>query len=72
MAGTSVDVILHPLDTLKTRLQSKQGFIKSGGFSNLYRGILPVIVGSAPSGKKILVQLQCTKSYKFKNIHVHV
>lgn len=54
MAGTSVDVILHPLDTLKTRLQSKQGFAKSGGFSNLYKGILPIIIGSAPTGKQVL------------------
>lgn len=47
-------MILHPLDTLKTRLQSKQGFVKSGGFSSLYKGILPVIIGSAPTGKNIL------------------
>ena len=31
-AGTSVDVALFPIDTLKTRMQSPQGFVKAGGF----------------------------------------
>lgn len=36
-AGIAVDLGLYPLDTLKTRLQSKQGFRAAGGFRNLYR-----------------------------------
>jgi len=48
-AGTFVDITLFPLDTIKTRLQSTQGFLKSGGFTSLYKGISPVIVGSAPT-----------------------
>ena len=51
MAGTTVDVVLFPLDTLKTRLQSKEGFKRSGGFRGIYSGILPAAAGSAPSGK---------------------
>ncbi|KOC65335.1 S-adenosylmethionine mitochondrial carrier protein, partial [Habropoda laboriosa] len=62
LAGTSVDVILFPLDTLKTRLQSKQGFIKSGGFSNLYKGLLPVLVGSAPSASLFFVTYESLKT----------
>ena len=50
VAGTTVDVVLFPLDTLKTRLQSSRGFWKAGGFSRIYSGILPAAVGSAPSG----------------------
>lgn len=48
LAGTSVDVALFPLDTLKTRLQSAQGFIAAGGFKGVYRGLGSVTVGSAP------------------------
>lgn len=48
-AGTFVDVALFPLDTLKTRLQSSHGFSKAGGFIGLYKGIYPVIIGSAPT-----------------------
>lgn len=62
LAGTIVDIILFPLDTLKTRLQSKQGFIKSGGFSNLYKGILPVIIGSAPSASLFFVTYESIKN----------
>ena len=38
IAGTTVDVALYPLDTIKTRLQSSQGFIKAGGFKGVYSG----------------------------------
>ncbi|CAG7816967.1 unnamed protein product [Allacma fusca] len=48
-AGTSVDVILFPLDTIKTRLQSSNGFSKSGGFAGIYRGLGPAFLGSAPN-----------------------
>mmetsp|Transcript_65493 Transcript_65493/g.147164 ORF Transcript_65493/g.147164 Transcript_65493/m.147164 type:complete len:283 (-) Transcript_65493:176-1024(-) len=47
-AGTTVDVALHPLDTLRTRLQSPAGFWKAGGFQGVYRGILSATLGSAP------------------------
>ncbi len=38
-AGTAVDVSLYPIDTIKTRLQAKQGFWKSGGFRGVYSGL---------------------------------
>lgn len=47
-AGTSVDVALFPIDTLKTRLQSPQGFVKAGGFSGIYNGLGAAAAGSAP------------------------
>lgn len=50
-AGLSVDLIIFPLDTLKTRLQSPQGFVKAGGFSKLYAGLASVIFGAAPGCK---------------------
>lgn len=39
---------LFPLDTLKTRLQSSSGFVASGGFSGMYKGIGSAFWGSAP------------------------
>jgi solute carrier family 25 S-adenosylmethionine transporter 26 len=48
VAGTSVDVVLFPIDTLKTRMQSAEGFWKSGGFKGVYRGISAAAAGSAP------------------------
>ncbi len=44
-AGTSVDLILFPLDTVKTRLQSKIGFWKSGGFKGIYSGLPSILLG---------------------------
>ncbi|KLO09956.1 mitochondrial carrier [Schizopora paradoxa] len=48
VAGTSVDLLFFPLDTVKTRLQSSQGFIKAGGFRGIYKGVGSVVLGSAP------------------------
>ncbi|KAK7690173.1 hypothetical protein QCA50_006823 [Cerrena zonata] len=48
IAGTSVDLLFFPIDTIKTRLQSSQGFVQAGGFKGIYRGIGSVVVGSAP------------------------
>lgn len=42
---------LFPLDTLKTRLQSPQGFKKAGGFKGIYKGVGPQAIGSSPQGK---------------------
>ena len=50
IAGTIVDVVLFPLDTIKTRLQSRNGFWAAGGFRSIYAGIAPAAAGSAPSG----------------------
>lgn len=47
-AGTSVDVALFPIDTLKTRMQSPQGFVKAGGFRGIYNGLGAAAAGSAP------------------------
>lgn len=50
MAGTAVDLLFFPIDTVKTRLQSAQGFVKAGGFRGIYKGVGSVVVGSAPGG----------------------
>lgn len=46
-----VDLTLFPLDTIKTRLQSQQGFYKAGGFRGIYAGVPSAAVGSFPNGK---------------------
>ena len=48
LAGTTVDVALFPIDTLKTRLQSPKGFIAAGGFRGIYNGLGAAAIGSAP------------------------
>ncbi|KAG2352136.1 mitochondrial carrier domain-containing protein [Suillus spraguei] len=48
LAGTAVDLLFFPIDTVKTRLQSAQGFINAGGFRGIYKGVGSVVVGSAP------------------------
>lgn len=60
MAGTSVDVALFPLDTVKTRLQSAEGFWRSGGFRGIYRGLSVAAAGSAPGGASVVyLRLLC-------------
>jgi solute carrier family 25 S-adenosylmethionine transporter 26 len=61
VAGTTVDLSLFPLDTLKTRLQSSAGFFQSGGFNGIYRGVGSAIVGSAPGAALFFVTYDSTK-----------
>ena len=37
LAGTSVDIALYPLDTIKTRMQASQGFFKAGGLRGMVK-----------------------------------
>lgn len=60
-AGLIVDVSLYPVDTIKSRLQSEQGFIKSGGFNKLYRGLPPVLAGSIPSSSFFFITYETLK-----------
>lgn len=61
IAGTSVDLSLYPIDTLKTRLQSSTGFQASGGFRGIYRGVGSAIIGSAPSAALFFVSYESIK-----------
>ena len=63
LAGPTVDLSLFPLDTLKTRLQSAQGFFASGGFRGIYRGVGSCVIGSAPGAAFFFVTYEATKSF---------
>lgn len=62
VAGTTVDLTLFPLDTLKTRLQSSEGFFASGGFKGIYRGVGSAALGSAPGAAFFFCTYEATKS----------
>ncbi|XP_032228179.1 S-adenosylmethionine mitochondrial carrier protein [Nematostella vectensis] len=62
VAGTAVDVILYPLDTIKTRLQSAEGFFKAGGFRSLYAGLGSCAAGSAPSAATFFASYELMKN----------
>lgn len=60
-AGLVVDLALYPIDTIKTRLQSKDGFYPAGGFRGVYRGLGAVAAGSVPGGAAFFVAYDVTK-----------
>ncbi|KAJ1676031.1 S-adenosylmethionine transporter [Spiromyces aspiralis] len=62
IAGTTVDTALFPLDTIKTRLQSRAGFRASGGFRGIYSGLSSAVIGSAPSSATFFVVYEQIKS----------
>ncbi|CAG9571126.1 unnamed protein product [Danaus chrysippus] len=62
LAGVSVDVTLYPLDTIKTRLQSQQGFYKAGGFRGVYQGLLTVATASMPTTALFFACYEATKN----------
>lgn len=67
VAGTSVDVVLYPLDTIKTRLQSPQGFLKAGGFRGVYKGLSAAAAGSAPGAALFFSTYEFMKT-TFRNL----
>ncbi|KAL7071999.1 hypothetical protein ACQ4LE_008659 [Meloidogyne hapla] len=62
-AGLAVDLSLYPLDTVKTRMQSKVGFKASGGFGNIYRGIPAVVLGSAPGSALFFISYSSCRDF---------
>ncbi|XP_064309594.1 mitochondrial S-adenosylmethionine carrier protein isoform X8 [Phalacrocorax carbo] len=62
VAGVCVDLILFPLDTVKTRLQSPQGFRKAGGFRGIYAGVPSAAIGSFPNAAAFFITYENVKS----------
>lgn len=63
VGGICTDIVLFPLDTIKTRAQSQLGFQKSGGYSGLFRGVGSAALGSAPSGASFFFTYELVKRY---------
>ena len=80
MAGAGVDCILFPLDTIKTRIQSKEGFFKAGSFKRIYNGLPSTLLGSAPTSALFFTAYELTKSklsvleqkYQLNPIYSHI
>ena len=61
-AGFAVDISLYPLDTFKTRAQSKEGFFKAGGFKGAFKGLGPAAVGSFPGAALFFATYETSKT----------
>ena len=63
-AGAVCDVALHPLDTLKTRLQTRDSnpLLNRTTFRSLYNGIGAVLVSSAPASAVFFATYDSIKS----------
>ncbi|KAJ1821364.1 S-adenosylmethionine transporter [Coemansia sp. RSA 2671] len=61
-AGMAVDVALFPLDTIKTRLQAKAGFMASGGFRGIYSGLSSAVIGSSPGAAMFFLTYEQVKA----------
>jgi len=63
VAGTTVDLSLYPIDTLKTRLQSPKGFRAAGGFNGIYAGVGSAALGAAPGAAFFFVSYEYIKRW---------
>lgn len=67
-AGFAVDLSLFPLDTIKTRLQAKNGFMANGGYKRLYKGMGSIAAGSAPGAALFFFSYEtCKRSIQLEN-----
>ncbi|KAI8324187.1 S-adenosylmethionine mitochondrial carrier protein [Martensiomyces pterosporus] len=62
-AGMAVDTVLFPLDTIKTRLQAKAGFMASGGFRGIYSGLSSAVIGSSPGAAMFFLTYEQVKAF---------
>ncbi|KAJ1489493.1 hypothetical protein T484DRAFT_1779837 [Baffinella frigidus] len=60
VAGAAVDLALYPLDTVKTRLQTKTG---APSFQELYSGLSASLAGHVPSSALFFAVYQTSKVY---------
>ncbi|KAI5700938.1 hypothetical protein M8J75_004477 [Diaphorina citri] len=70
-AGVVVDVVLYPLDTIKTRLQSQYGFWRSGGFKAIYKGLGPAAISSPIQGGVFFLTYDGIKTFNSKYLNGH-
>ncbi|CAI5760341.1 unnamed protein product [Candida verbasci] len=61
-AGIATDLAFFPIDTIKTRLQAKNGFFQNGGWSGIYKGLGSCIIASAPSASLFFIAYDQTKT----------
>ena len=67
LAGFVVDVSLFPIDTIKTRFQSKAGFWDAGGLKHIYRGLPIVSAGSVPGSAIFFTTYEGIRRQKLAN-----
>ena len=61
LSGFVADSILFPFDTVKSRLQSAEGFLKSGGFRHIYKGVTSFALGSLPNSAAFFATYEISK-----------
>ena len=47
--GVTVDSIIYPLDTIKTRHQAKMGMVTVKSYTHLFKGLGTILMGSVPA-----------------------
>ena len=62
-AGMSVDLVLFPIDTLKTRLQSPGRFAGRNIWRGLFQGISPALFVSGPNAAVFFYTYEHMKVY---------
>ncbi|CAE8591607.1 unnamed protein product [Polarella glacialis] len=63
MAGMAVDIPLHPLDTIKTRMQTTEGFMAAGGFNRPWAGLSAVLLVSLPGSAIFFLMYESARHF---------
>ena len=76
-AGTSIDLVLFPVDSLKTRLQAshrENNFVKSAENVSRYRGLASAMAGAFPCAATFWLSYEYSKFLVRKNVggNIHV
>ena len=69
LAGVTTDLILHPLDTIKTRLQSRHLGTPVLNYRSIYRGLLSQMLGTFPCNASFWIIYEGVKREMEKSAH---
>jgi len=64
----AVDIPLHPLDTIKTRMQAPEGFYASGGFRRVWSGLSAVFLVSVPGSAVFFGVYDAARHFLERNV----
>jgi solute carrier family 25 S-adenosylmethionine transporter 26 len=70
-AGTSIDLVLFPVDSIKTRLQAshnKSNFVQSAENISKFRGLASAMAGAFPCAATFWLSYEYSKHFIRKNL----
>ena len=76
MAGISIDLVLYPIDSIKTRLQASHQKVNIRSMNSMYKGLASSMTASFPCSAMFMFSYEYSKYFIHTNadcyLNIHV